>query len=286
MEETGLDAWPSVSMQFFSKQVRLSAGTNRHVAGSNVTGPMKQGLKVAVMLEGCQTFRLDDRPAVDIRGPAVLVATNRGDHLQQRTCLTDAALRYAIVQIDQDFAEAEFGASFGELTVQTQDMEPNLWIRAADAHLQALALQMSECRITGPMRNLYLAGKALELTATVVDQIVNEHPARPTRLPSRTVEQIHAARDLLIASVQDPPSLNELARMVGLNTTKLTSGFRSVFGTSVFGYLQEHRLQHAYQLIRSGEKTVAEAAFLVGYNPAHFSGLFRKRFGILPSALR
>ncbi|MGO4815974.1 helix-turn-helix domain-containing protein, partial [Cupriavidus sp. 2MCAB6] len=50
--------------------------------------------------------------------------------------------------------------------------------------------------------------------------------------------------------------------------------------------LQAHRLQQAYDLIRSGEKSVAEAAYHVGYNPAHFSGIFRKRFGILPSTLR
>ena len=48
----------------------------------------------------------------------------------------------------------------------------------------------------------------------------------------------------------------------------------------------EQRLQQAYAMIASGEASVAVAAFKVGYTPAHFSGLFRKRFGIAPSALR
>ena len=60
----------------------------------------------------------------------------------------------------------------------------------------------------------------------------------------------------------------------------------SEFGASVFEYLQEQRLQRAYAMIASGEASVAVAAFQVGYSPAHFSGLFRKRFGIAPSSLR
>ena len=39
-------------------------------------------------------------------------------------------------------------------------------------------------------------------------------------------------------------------------------------------------------MIASGETSIAVAAFQVGYSPAHFSGLFRKRFGIAPSFLR
>jgi AraC family transcriptional regulator, transcriptional activator of the genes for pyochelin and ferripyochelin receptors len=282
----GLDERPPASMQLFSKKLRLSAGAFRHGSGESAVGPMRRGLKVAVLLEGHQSYQLDDRPARSITGPTLLVACNRGDHIQRRRSLADESLRVALVQIDSDFAESEFGASFDELMERGERDAPGLWIRSASTQLQAIALQMAECRIQGSMRGLYLGGKALELAAMVVDELVNERPARPQRLSPRGLQQIHAARDVLLASVQDPPSLNELAKMTGLNATKLTSGFRLVFGTSVFGYLQEHRLQQAYELIRSGGKSVTEAAFHVGYNPAHFSGLFRKRFGVLPSALR
>ena len=87
-------------------------------------------------------------------------------------------------------------------------------------------------------------------------------------------------------ALREPPGLAELARESGLNPTKLTSAFRAEFGASVFEYLQEQRLQQAYAMIASGETTVAVAAFQVGYSPAHFSGLFRKRFGVAPSSLR
>jgi AraC family transcriptional activator of pyochelin receptor len=286
MGEMGFDQSSSTQTHLFSRRVTLSAGKVQHVAGEHNAGSMKRGLKVAVLLDGHQSYSLDDRPALTLTGPTLFVATCRNDHFQTRTCLKGGTLQSVIVQFAEGFAETELGANLAGLMGQKGAGEPGLWVRPADAHLQALAIQIIDTRITGSMRVVYLGGKALELAAVAVDQITNERPARRTRLTSQVIEQIHAARDLLLASPQHPPSLNELARKTGLNPTKLTLGFRRIFGTSVFDYLKEHRLQEAYHLIHSGEKSVAEAAYLVGYNPAHFSGLFRKRFGILPSSLR
>lgn len=288
MNQLEREAPRSSSMQLFSKRVKLSAGTLRHARGERVVAPMKRGLKVAVMLQGQQSYRLDDGPDLTFTAPTVFVAANAGDHVQRRTFLTEEALSYAIVQIDSDFAEAELGASFACITerMARKGDGPGLWVRTATPDLRMLASAMAECRITGPMRGLYLGGKALELAAVVVDRLANERAPRAARLSPRMIEQLNAVRTLLLSSAQNPPSLADLARDTGLNVTKLTAGFRQLFGTSVFSYLQEHRLQEAYELIRSGDKSVSEAAFHVGYNPAHFSGIFRKRFGILPSSLR
>lgn len=285
MSEIGIEQDAAASMRFFSKRVRLAAGSFRQQSGLRVVGPMKRGLKVAVMLQGHQSYGLDDRPALTMTGPTLLVAANDGNHMQSRICHADETVRCAIVQIDADFAEEQLGASFDSL-MDKGGGHAQVWVRSAGADLRALVHQMSECRIEGAMRRLYLAGKALELAATVVDQIVNEPPARTARLSARAVEQVQAAHALLIESTRNPPSLSELARSTGLNVTKLTAGFRQIYGTTVFDYLQEHRLQQAYELIRSGAMSVSEAAFHVGYNPAHFSGIFRKRFGVLPSTLR
>lgn len=47
------------------------------------------------------------------------------------------------------------------------------------------------------------------------------------------------------ASTQTPPSLEELAQQVGLDVRKLSGGFRRVYGSTVFGFLQEYRLEQA-----------------------------------------
>ncbi len=275
-----------VGLPLFSQQLSLSAGTFPVPEGERVVGPMRRGLKIAVMLDGRQSLEIDNQPAVVVRGPALLVAANGGDHVQQRTGLSGGEVRCVLMQFDLDFVEREFAAPMQQLFALAGAGDAGVWVRPADAELCALALAIAECPVAAPLRRLYLAGKALELTAMALDRIVGQPPLRPARLPARTREQVHAARDMLVAAMQEPPSLAELARATGLNPTKLTSAFRAEFGASVFGYLQERRLQQAHALITEGEAGIAEAAFRVGYTPAHFSSLFRKRFGMPPSALR
>lgn len=276
----------ATSLELFSRNLSLSAGTFLIQEGERIVGPMRPGLKVAVMLEGRQALELDDRPAVVLDGPTVLVAANGGEHMQQRTGLADGALRCALMQFDFDFVAREFGPDVAKAARLACSDDAGVWVRPADAPIRSLALQMAECPVGDALRPLYLAGKALELGALVLDRMLGERPVRPARLNPRLREQVHAARDRLLETLQEPLSLAELARESGLNPTKLTSAFRTEFGASVFEYLQEQRLQQAYAMIASGETTVAVAAFQVGYSPAHFSGLFRKRFGVAPSSLR
>lgn len=101
------------------------------------------------MLQGHQSYELDDRPPLTINSPMLLVAANDGDHVQKRTCLSGEGVRCAIVQLDADFAQNELGASFSGLMGQMQGdgIGPGLWARAAGADLRGIALQMAECRI-------------------------------------------------------------------------------------------------------------------------------------------
>ncbi len=108
-------------------------------------------------------------------------------------------------------------------------------------------------------------------------------PVEEPRITCSEVERIHAARDLLVGALQEPPSLDTLASRVGMNPRKLTAGFRKVFGASVFGYLQEYRLREAHRMLCDEEANVSTVAYRVGYSPAHFSIAFRKRYGISPA---
>ncbi|MEN5083681.1 AraC family transcriptional regulator [Bosea sp. TWI1241] len=276
------------TLGLFSNHLSLAAGRFASREGERVVGPMRTGLKIAVLLDCRQTLALDDRPPVVIEGPSVLVAASHGQHLQRRTSLADGTQASVLMQFDIDFLAREFGPALDRLMAGTQPGEAALWLRPAGPATRRLAAQMAEGGVSpaGPFQRLHLAGQALELCALALGEVIPPERPRSQRLDPRTREQIHAVRDMLLAATQAPPSLAELARASGLNPSKLTAAFRREFGTSVFGYLQEHRLQQAYAMIASGEASVSVAAFSVGYSPAHFSSLFRKRFGLPPSALR
>ncbi len=100
-------------------------------------------------------------------------------------------------------------------------------------------------------------------------------------------EKLYEAKEILSRNLDTPPSLNELARIIGLNTFRLKKDFKELFGVPVFKYLQNERMNKAHELIRSNDATVQEAAWHVGYDSlSSFSNAFTKKFGFRPSEIR
>jgi AraC-like DNA-binding protein len=154
--------------------------------------------------------------------------------------------------------------------------------------LLTIVRQLFTCPYTAAIKQFYLQGKALELFALYLT-LFDERKSLPkrSRLKPRDVNLIHEAKDYLLAAMQNPPSLIELARVVGTNQDKLKRGFREVFGTTVFGYLREVRLDEAYQLLLNNDLTVKAVATQVGYaDSKHFAKVFKAKFGDSPLAVR
>lgn len=97
-------------------------------------------------------------------------------------------------------------------------------------------------------------------------------------LESQRLELIHSALTL-----QTPPSIKELAYKSAINEFKLKKGFKTLFGTTIYGMLHTHRLEQAKTLLQHNDMSVQEAAKLVGYKSfSHFSKIFKERYGFLP----
>ncbi len=129
---------------------------------------------------------------------------------------------------------------------------------------------------------LLLEGLALELIGLQFGQLTGNRKI-PVPLPPDIRERIDAARDTLVRQMDESPSLVDLARQVGLTPNRLSSGFKSIYGTTPFAHLREVRLNHARQLLEQNQMNVTEAALSVGYNSlSHFSKAFFRAFGILP----
>ncbi|UHA73711.1 helix-turn-helix transcriptional regulator [Paenibacillus sp. 481] len=139
-------------------------------------------------------------------------------------------------------------------------------------------------------RNIYMECKALELLSHCFDTFILDRPPMndsQRSLLSRTdLEKIKEAQVILLHRMANPPSLLELAKMVGINDFKLKIGFKEVYGHTVFGYLRDKRLEKAWLLLQQGQMNVMQAAVRVGYsNPSHFAQLFREKYGVNPSQL-
>ena len=105
-----------------------------------------------------------------------------------------------------------------------------------------------------------------------------------TSLNTAQLEKIYLAQEILVSDLENPPSLTELAHRIGINTNKLKIEFKAQFGVPVFKYLQNQRLNKAYDLIKNKQKTIQEAAWAVCYDSlGSFSNAFEKKFGYRPS---
>jgi AraC-like DNA-binding protein len=145
--------------------------------------------------------------------------------------------------------------------------------------------QILQCPYQGIMKQLYLESKSIELLVLFLDQAIAHQPkvSPALRLQPDDVDRIHQARQILIQQMDNPPSLLMLAHQVGLNDCTLKRGFRQVFGTTVFGYLHDYRMNRARQLLQEQRMTVQEVARQVGYaSPSSFHAAFRKKFGVNP----
>lgn len=146
--------------------------------------------------------------------------------------------------------------------------------------------ELFHCDAQGASRQLFWEAKGLELLSALIGGLEEASEAAQP-FGRRDLERLECAKLSLVARMDDPPSLRELAREVGLNELKLKQGFRTLYGTSVYGYLRTERMEAAQRLLRRGELGVTEVALRVGYaNPSKFAAAFRRHFGVVPSALR
>ncbi|MBE7385518.1 MAG: helix-turn-helix transcriptional regulator [Leptolyngbya sp. SIO1E4] len=146
--------------------------------------------------------------------------------------------------------------------------------------------QILNCPYSGRIRRSYLERKALELVAlklTVLD------PSRSLSCPlnSGDLDGIYQAAKILTCHCQNPPSIEVLARQVGLNRLKLNQGFHRVYGTTPYRYLRNRRLELANHLLSTSELAVEEVAYRVGYtNRSRFATAFRQQFGLNPKTFQ
>ena len=149
-----------------------------------------------------------------------------------------------------------------------------------------IANQMLDCSYSGPCRKLFMESKALELIATILHKMSCNEERPSISLSAGDIDRLHEARRFLLENMEEPPTIKELARHVGLNDFKLKKGFRAVFGCTPFQALKAHRMDHARTMLLDTDMTVGTVAAMVGYtNMSHFIAAFRNQFGVTPGSL-
>jgi AraC-like DNA-binding protein len=155
--------------------------------------------------------------------------------------------------------------------------------RDIPASLVVVLNQLFTIQLSESARGLYYHGKVFELLSLYFSEKKPDTETCPFLNNEETVRKIKNAKEYLLKNMDAPPTLKMLAKTVALNEYQLKAGFKEIYGNTVYGYLLDHKLDHARVLLDSGKYKVNEVAFQIGYtNPSHFIAAFRKKFGITP----
>ena len=105
--------------------------------------------------------------------------------------------------------------------------------------------------------------------------------ARQRRLTRERVERVQG---ILRERLENPPSLEQLGREVGVSQFHLSRIFSQEMAMTIPQYLRRLRMERAAELLRAGGHNVTEAAFAVGYSSlGHFSRSFCEVIGCCPT---
>lgn len=149
----------------------------------------------------------------------------------------------------------------------------------------AIALnQVVNYNLHPSIKELYVKGKAYEILSLYFNRPEDADVAQcPFLADEDNVTKIKKAKEIIIARMTEPPTLQALSEEIGLSLNKLKEGFKQIYGDSVYSFLFDYKMEVARQLLESGSHNVNEVGLKVGYSTAsHFIAAFKKKFGTTP----
>ncbi|AMC12023.1 hypothetical protein Lupro_12460 [Lutibacter profundi] len=134
------------------------------------------------------------------------------------------------------------------------------------------------------LKLIYIKGKVFELLSYYFSSTSeSENESCPYIANEETASKIKHAKQLIIKKMNNPPSLPQLAKEVGLNIKKLKTEFKEFYGVPVFTFLLNYKMELAKKLLLERQLNVNEIALYLGYSTSsHFIAAFKRKFEITP----
>lgn len=105
-------------------------------------------------------------------------------------------------------------------------------------------------------------------------------------LKKEELEIASRAKNQLLSSFKNPPTIEVLAHLCATNESKLKKVFKKVYKSTIYRYIQKLRLEEANLILREERITIGEVSKRVGYkHQGHFSKLFFETYGVYPRDL-
>ncbi|HUS03076.1 MAG TPA: helix-turn-helix transcriptional regulator [Chitinophagaceae bacterium] len=112
------------------------------------------------------------------------------------------------------------------------------------------------------------------------------NPKGKYRLTADDIVKLKKIESILNSPGRSPLNVAELAKKATMTKLKFSHAFRQVYGTGVYNYYQNQRMQKAHELLSTGNFSVKEVSEKLGYtNLSNFVLAFTKQFNTSPKSL-
>jgi AraC-like DNA-binding protein len=214
----------------------------------------------------------------------------RGEQELPATRSANQRHQFLTVEMSFDFLRrhlGQFGASLHPLVREVVAGRPEKSAIAPPTRLtsrqQQLLASLREAPVLALAQSVWYQAKALEVAAEFFFVAPGEQELfcqRQQRISAERVEKVVA---VLRERLAEPPTLEELGRLVGCSPFHLSRTFSAANGMTIPQYTRQLRMERAAELLKTGKFNVTEAALEVGYSSlSHFSQAFHDTFGCCP----
>lgn len=185
----------------------------------------------------------------------------------------------SIQKLHQLFAEYQIQNNL----ISTMTQEKFYIEREISPSIKLVLNQIEQMKLSPQFQNLFLIGKMYELFTLYFSEIESKSEHCPFLNDENEGKRIKEIKDYLLADFKNPPTINQLCEKFSISEYHLKEGFKELYGTTVYGYLLDKKLEYALHKLEENQLMVKDISFEIGYeNPSHFISAFKKKYGLTP----
>ncbi len=214
-------------------------------------------------------------------GENILHATKKEDQLEWKN--TNEQNTAIVIFIPKDLIQ-EFSNKYDEQINRFRSG----FLTKSDNRIALISNQILELhKQNGNLVELRMQSLLIDAIIHQIEGLFAENEQHEIIANKSHYDKIIMAKQLIEKDLSINYTIPELSKLVGTNEQYLKKYFKQYFGKTVMNYITEQKMNHAKELIMTGEYRVSDVARLTGYkHSTHFTTAFKKYFGFIPNSLK
>lgn len=141
--------------------------------------------------------------------------------------------------------------------------------------------------IPNEVKNMYFKLKVLELLLFLSISDINEGQEQRKYFPKQQVETIKKIMNYITEHMEEHITLVQLSQKFDIGITSMKQCFKGVYGTSIYSFIRNYRIQKATLMLKETNESVSKIASKVGYdNSSKFAAAFKATMNVNPLEYR